>query len=388
MSKHALKHLTDDTLRRDLKSAVATENAATSVVLAHVAEYDFRKLYLPDGYASMFEYCVEELGMSEDQACNRIEVARKGREFPALFEAIDDGRLTLSAIRELGPYLSPTNADDLIAESSALRIRDLRIHLAKRFPRGEALRLDGGVIPAAPRSAGRSEAATDLSATSRIDPPAQKPVKPLSPNRFALEFTISQATHDRLRYFQSLTGISNDLENAFDRALEIAVARVEKKKFGAAANPRRSDRRGHNPRYIPMDVRRVVWMRDEGRCTFTSEKGRRCTVVGRVEFDHVVPVARGGKATVENVRLLCPAHNQYEAGRILGDGFMERKRRLADVAAALRSLRAGSVEARLAAEHALAKVPEGTLEDQVRAALQWLRPRSRRSAVEKELAAV
>ncbi|HEY6097776.1 MAG TPA: HNH endonuclease, partial [Anaeromyxobacter sp.] len=28
----------------------------------------------------------------------------------------------------------------------------------------------------------------------------------------------------------------------------------------------------------------------------------------RVEFDHVVPRARGGPSTIENVRLLCAAH--------------------------------------------------------------------------------
>jgi len=40
----------------------------------------------------------------------------------------------------------------------------------------------------------------------------------------------------------------------------------------------------------------------------------------------VVPVAKGGEATVEGVRLLCRAHNQYEAERTYGAGFMAEKR--------------------------------------------------------------
>jgi hypothetical protein len=46
----------------------------------------------------------------------------------------------------------------------------------------------------------------------------------------------------------------------------------------------------------------------------------------QLEYDHIVPVAHGGKSTVENVRMRCRGHNQYEAERTFGSGFMERKR--------------------------------------------------------------
>ena len=372
MNPYTLTHLSDERLVQDTKRLVARDRATTASLIAHLAEIDRRKLYLPAGFASMFEYCVEELGMSEDQACNRIEVARRAREFPVLLAAIEDGRLKLTAVRELGPKLTAENVDRLVSQASHLRRGALRILIAREFPQPEVLRLDDGVIALA-RSV--AAAATDLSVPARIDPPAQKHAKPLSPNRFALDFTISQQTHDRMRYFQSLIGVSNDLADTFDRALEIAIHKVEKRKFGAATRSRNRDNRSQNPRYIPMDVRRAVWMRDEGRCTFVSETERRCTVTGNVEFDHVVPVARGGAATADNLRLLCRAHNQYEAERLLGVGLMERKRRFADVLAAMRSLRAKPAEARAAAEHAVKTAPEAALEEQIRIALRWFRPR-------------
>lgn len=40
----------------------------------------------------------------------------------------------------------------------------------------------------------------------------------------------------------------------------------------------------------------------------------------------MVPVARGGEATVDGVRLRCRAHNQYEAEQVFGAGFMHAKR--------------------------------------------------------------
>jgi len=57
-----------------------------------------------------------------------------------------------------------------------------------------------------------------------------------------------------------------------------------------------------------------------------SESGKRCDERGFLEYDHEIPVARGGKATVENIRLRCRAHNQFEAERAFGAEFMDDKR--------------------------------------------------------------
>jgi hypothetical protein len=69
-----------------------------------------------------------------------------------------------------------------------------------------------------------------------------------------------------------------------------------------------------------------VWERDGGRCTFVSDAGHRCEARARLEFDHAEPVARGGRATVRNLRLRCRAHNQYAAERTFGADFMSHKR--------------------------------------------------------------
>ena len=69
-----------------------------------------------------------------------------------------------------------------------------------------------------------------------------------------------------------------------------------------------------------------MWERDGGRCTFVSESGHRCEARTRLEFDHVEPVAHGGHATVQGLRLRCRAHNQLEAERAFGRDFMNSKR--------------------------------------------------------------
>jgi 5-methylcytosine-specific restriction endonuclease McrA len=73
-------------------------------------------------------------------------------------------------------------------------------------------------------------------------------------------------------------------------------------------------------------VKRAVWERDGGRCTYVGEDGRRCNSAWQVEFDHRIEVGRGGEPTVDNVRLLCRPHNQYAAEQTYGAEFMASKR--------------------------------------------------------------
>jgi hypothetical protein len=60
---------------------------------------------------------------------------------------------------------------------------------------------------------------------------------------------------------------------------------------------------------IPDDVRLFVWQRDEGKCV-------RCGGMERLEFDHIVPVAKGGSNTERNIQLLCEACNRAKGTNI------------------------------------------------------------------------
>jgi HNH endonuclease len=62
-------------------------------------------------------------------------------------------------------------------------------------------------------------------------------------------------------------------------------------------------------RHIPDDVKREVWDRDGGRCA-------RCTATEYLEFDHIIPHARGGASTVNNIQLLCRKCNLLKSDRI------------------------------------------------------------------------
>jgi len=84
---------------------------------------------------------------------------------------------------------------------------------------------------------------------------------------------------------------------------------------------------GGSTRHIPATVRDAVFARDKGRCTFVGSTGERCDATHNLQIDHIVPYARGGTNTLDNLRLLCERHNKHEAERVLGANSVRRFRR-------------------------------------------------------------
>ena len=135
MKRYSLSHLSDYALLHDLATLVTQDRRTTAELLAHIAEVDARKLYLPAAYPSMFAYCVGELRLSEEAAFKRIHAARTARKFPVIFDALAEGRLHLSAVILLAPHLSPENAGELLSAATFKSKSEIEQLLAERYPR-------------------------------------------------------------------------------------------------------------------------------------------------------------------------------------------------------------------------------------------------------------
>ncbi len=418
MRTHAFEHLSDSALHQELCSRGTHERHATADIVLVIAEADARRLYLRFGYPSMHAYCVGELHLAEDAAYKRIWVARAAREVPALLEALTDGRLHLSGARLLARHITPANAEDLLTAAAFKTRAAIEQLVAERFPESESLALVE-VAPASPGSEqvpgpvapevapsnleqvpGPFALALHPGGATRSAAAPRNSVRPIAPERFTLHVTIGKETHEALREAQALLSHcvpSNDIAEVLDRALRELVRKLQKRKHGATDAPR-ACRPSKNGRHVPAHVRRAVLERDQACCTFVGENGHRCGSRDRLQYDHIQPVARGGRATAENTRLLCQAHNAYEADRVFGAGFMERKRTearsrgakkapevplpqappqdLEDVMKSLRTLGYRLNEAKPAVAFS-ATLVGATLEDRVRAALRYLCPRPR-----------
>ena len=84
--------LSDEQLLAELSRLAMHERQATTALIRCLMEVDARRLYLPQGYSSMFAFCTQALHLSEHAAYGRIEVARAARRLPAYFLVSRMGR--------------------------------------------------------------------------------------------------------------------------------------------------------------------------------------------------------------------------------------------------------------------------------------------------------
>jgi hypothetical protein len=194
-------------------------------------------------------------------------------------------------------------------------------------------------------------------------------ISPSSPGRYSFKFTAGRETHEKLRQLQDLLSgqiPDRDMVKIFDLALTTLLEKLLRQRhaIGLHDNPRASraeqaaaptsehelkdeepssdamipaavldpvqgvqatttaatttaisnpDQVIRRSRYIPARIRREVWKRDKGQCTYTNPDGRRCTARSRLQYHHLIPFAEGGPSTIENLTLRCRTHNEYDA---------------------------------------------------------------------------
>lgn len=172
------------------------------------------------------------------------------------------------------------------------------------------------------------QASRDLESTllPLVSSPVRYEATPLTANLYRLHVTVSrrfveklEAARDALSHAKARGTVDEVLESALDLLL-----RERARAKGIVDRPRKK-RPSRTPGQIPAAVKREVWNRDGGCCQWPVKSGGVCGSTVRIEFDHVTPRARGGPSTVENLRLLCRAHNQLAARRVFGDEWMTRR---------------------------------------------------------------
>jgi hypothetical protein len=344
-------HLSDGALIAEVTRRARDERHATAQLVAHLAELDARRLYLGAGQSSLFTYCRDVLGLSDDAAYNRVEAARACRSFPQILARLDDGSLTVTSVRLLARHLTAENHRELLAAASRRSKREVEEVIAHRFPEPDtpssvrkipertppqvAVARTLPVTGPAQAKAARDPATTTVSSALVLTTPdavcprpttsTHRPaVKPLAADRYEIRFTASAATRDKLKMAQDLLRHaipSGDVAAIFDRALSELIEAPSRRKMAVVSRPAkvRAVRAAvEGSRNVAAQVKRAVWTRDGGRCAFVGAGDHRCRERGFLEYHHVVPYAVGGRATVANIQLRCRAHNGCEADVFFG----------------------------------------------------------------------
>lgn len=303
-----LRPLSDDVLMARLLGLVGQERENLGDVIEHLAEVDRRDLILDRGYPSLFHYCVKELRYSESAAFLRIRAARAVQKFPRILIDLRGGELHLDAVARLYPHLTQENSGELLGRAAGASKREV-LSLVANFetstPERDVIR--PLPLPSSPQNPTQAHPMASV-VPSVLPPPARV--------RFA--FTADDeliVIADRLRGLLRHKYPAGRLEDIFKAAAKALLEKIEREKTRISSQkPLRA-----GSRRVPAAVKVEVWNRDGGRCAFVSEDGRRCDSRDALEFDHIQPWALGGRSDlVENIRLLCRAHNLRLARRRFG----------------------------------------------------------------------
>jgi hypothetical protein len=167
-------------------------------------------------------------------------------------------------------------------------------------------------------------------AETKSAPPLPEVVRPLTPDLRRLNVTVSaefMAELEQVRAALSHKCPDGNFEQVVREGFKLVLERDRKRK-ALTDRPRASpETPGENDRYVPAAVKRAVWERDQARCTWPMGDGELCGSTHRLEFDHDLEVALGGKPVTENIRLLCKGHNLMKAEQHLGRALMAKFRK-------------------------------------------------------------
>lgn len=374
----------DQALHEALLALRRTEWASTLDILSHLAEAARRKLYVPRGHASLWQYCRRELGYCETSALRRLAAVRCLEAHPQALELLRTGELTLSTLSLVPRKLAAeevVRAIDLIRGRSRRDAQKIlvasglverpaladRVRVVAEGPRPAALHVleladEETPEPAPPTSAAKADpAAAPPPATHGQTVATAEPQEPTRPAaaaaaghaagrtvRVQVSCTVSESVWADYQKASALLshvlGPTPTIEAVLDclvheflerRDPERRQARRERRKARAAARqaapPTSCPPEDPNAgvlvsRDVPDELRDRVWVRDGGQCTFVGPAGR-CGAMRGLTLEHLRPFALGGEHSEQNLTLRCVPHNLSEAERIFGRDFMARWRR-------------------------------------------------------------
>lgn len=293
-----IKNLSNDKLLSHAKGLAIQERQATLALIEAIAEIDQRKLYLERGFASLWELATKELGLSEGAAHRRINAARLLVRSPEIKPAIESGALSLSNAAQVQGFLR--------REAKQGRVRD-PLEVAKAVQNLSQAECHARFFEISP------ESAAPLGEGTRVV--SEKKDR-------ELKFVVSAELFEKLERIKGL--IAHAKPNAsyselLDYLATEMLARLEKakgisadRKVALTAAAKVTALPKGKRVCLPVALRKGVWARSQGQCEFVHQ-GRRCSSRRFLQEDHVIPLVQGGANELSNLRLLCAAHNRWQA---------------------------------------------------------------------------
>ncbi len=267
-----LKAISDTELLSSLSSLVKTEKQTTLKILEYLGEVDSRRLWLREGYSSLFDFCVRHLKYSEGETARRIQGCRTLVKFEEVKPVLAKDEISLTALCLLSPHMTASNVMPLLDAAKNQSTRQVEKIIEQHFPESK-----------------------------------QRPRILSIELDDELEALLEKA---KLELSEKMPSV------VFKRTL---------KDFLKIKSTRKSFVQKHT-RYVPQSIKREVKIVDGNQCSFVGTNGIRCNQRYHLQFDHIRPYGKGGSSLdVGNIRLLCKSHNLMRAKEDFPDRRISRE---------------------------------------------------------------
>ena len=242
------------------------EKEITSEILEKLQIIENNRGYLSLGYSSLFDYLNRGLGYSKSRAYERQSCLRLSRELPEIKEKIDQGKLSYSTV---------TMAYKSIKNKSTFEKRQVLKCLENKSTREVKKLL---LEPAKPIQIKKTE----------------------YQDKVVLRLELSHEQNKKIEKLKALKSHSGGFEVLLEKLLDQELQKFENTGFKPSLSK--------NARFIAKTLRNSLLKEAQFKCQYPG-----CEETHYLQVDHIVPVRRAGKASRENLQILCGAHNRYKA---------------------------------------------------------------------------
>lgn len=316
MLKNSTLSKLNESLFQKIKNLVQDENRIGIEILECLNEIERRKAYSELGYDSLFTYCVKELRFTESQAYHRIQAMRAVHELPEIKHMLENGTLSVSTVSKVQKHIRQKKQEGVRHTATE------KLELFQKMQNHSSREVDQKI------------------AELRGVKIQQKLYLELDEESAKLWNEVKNLSVHKTK--------GNDVE-AFKMLMREWLKKNDPRK---GAHTKDNGLSGDNmpkgatktsylqctisgtfqkqgvklpTRYIPREIRRFIWMRDQAKCTNCGSKYG-------LQIDHRQPFAKQADFLHDpththdpkNLRLLCRSCNQAHGIRTYGVKTMRR----------------------------------------------------------------
>ena len=290
-------------IRDELARLFKTERENNLLIMNLINEAEANRTYIVFGYPQLFKWLVHEFKLSNGAAARRLAAARLLKSVPEAKAKLEDGSVNLSTLCQT--QISINAQEKATGEKVSNEKKAEALKAIENKTSFETEKVLANWFP---------ESLPD------VTPPKTRRLRN-NVTRCSLDFT-DEDLNDLKRLKEILSHTlphGTDLE-VIRHALKHLLRAKDPLKQPAAASKRVKET-------SRAQVRLRVFKKVDGACEFVGLDGHRCGEKAEAQSDHIVPRAKGGHDSIDNLRLLCRQHNLFMAEQAFGRAHMDQFRR-------------------------------------------------------------